>query len=110
VARELEVVGELGRIDSFRGRQPLERLGHAVVEADASAGRELAVEHLPHEGVREGERIDALGQLEHESRGHGLLERRHDLLGRGVDKLLHDPEAEGAPVHRGRREHLRREG
>ena len=107
--RELEVMRQLGRVDGFGGRQALQRLGNPLVQAHATAGRQLSVQDVSNERVRERVRVEAIGQLDDEAGGQGFLQRRHDVRGCGVDELLDDLLAEFPPDHRRRVQRLRRD-
>jgi hypothetical protein len=109
VTGQQEVMGQLGWVDALVLSHALERFCYAVMQANAAADAELAVEHLAHEGVREGEYVDAVCRFNHESGRHAFFQRAHDLLGGFTDDLCDDPEPKVAADDGRGGEHFRRQ-
>ena len=109
VRREQEMTRELGRIDALAPVKGLKGLRDPVMQAQAAARADRAVEHLANERVREGEHVDAPGELEHKPGRDGLLECSHDLLVLTAQDLRDDVEAGLAPDDRCGAQHAGRE-
>ena len=78
---EKEVVGQLGEVPvELGGVDRLERFGHAAVKAHPVSRRELVVEHLADERVREPEVAGSAGDVRERLRSEGLPERVREPL------------------------------